>query len=737
MTATYMELLRDTVDGMLEPHLLVEAVRDGDGCVVDLRMLVVNRAALEYWGLRHELVVGASLLDVLPGVKDAGLFDVWVQALETGEPVALNDFTYDNEILGEVLHYDLRAARVSGDRLSVTWRDVTDRHRAALSAAEVRRQYQLLAENASDVVFRTDTVGRFVWVSPSVKSVLGWEPDLLIGRQLTDLSHPLDRDQLRDALARLAGSDSEHTEVRLRNVQRGHRWMSVTLRTALDEENWSSATFGTFRDIAAEMAARQSLREEEARFDAIKESSTEAIISINKAGTIIAWNRAATRMLGHQAIDALGHPFTVVVPPRFHHVVTRWLSDLSASEVIAATERTHHAELSRRDGSLLVCEYSVAVWNRDGQQHMTAILRDVTEQKAMLDDLRQSRLELDEAQRLAGAGSWSFELATETWEWSDELRRLYGLLNVERELGLQDLIAPVVNGAEIVAAVSSALGAGRATELECEMVRPDGVMRRFNARIAPVMDSRGEVARLRGTAVDVTELHQAAEARARRTARHADYLSRVEHTLRTHLSVVEGWAGILEASFDDLDRATREDAVGAIKRNANALAGHVKGLMSEAAQHAKADDLVAEPLDVAEVVASAAADYRGLSGRRVSVEPPAGVWALGSREAVDTVARHLIENAMHHTEESGCVEVMTRSGSASAIELLVRDDGPGIPEGVEPFTPFSKGSRSTGHGLGLHVVRTLVEAMGGTVEGRNRSDGPGAEFVVTLRGLTT
>lgn len=736
-TAESEQLMRATVEGMLDPHLLVEAVRDEEGGLSDLRVLVANRATLEYWGMSRQQVLGASLMDLLPGQSSSGLLAMYSEVLDTGNDVRLSDVAYHNEILGEMLFYDLGASRAPGDRLSLSWRDVTERHRAIRTAEEVRRHYQLLAENASDVVFRGDFEGRLMWVSPSVSNVLGWDPHLLIGRRLTDLSHPFDRQRLREALTGLAKNDSEHVEVRLRKTDGGHRWMSVTLRTALDESEWSSATFGTFRDIEAEMAARRSLNEEKARFDAIKTSSTDAIISIGRTGVIVGFNRAAACMLGYTAAEAMGQRYTLLVPPRFHDVVKRWLSDLSSPEVLAATTRTHTVRLTRRDGSEFPCEFSVAVWNRDGQQHMTAILRDVTEQHAVMEELQDSRLELAEAQRLAGAGSWTYDPATDEFSWSDELLRIYGFPIGTVGLGLEELIGPLSNGAEIVEAASGVVIAGCTTDVECDLTRPDGQQRRLQARIAPILDGHGEITKVRGTAVDVTELHLAAEARARRTARHADYLTRMEHTLRTHLSVVEGWAGLLEGSFDELDQATRVNAIGAIKRNSTALVGHFAELMSEAAQHAMADNIVAEPLDVADVAARAAADYQGLSDRNVVVEPSSGVWALGSGEAVDTVVRHLVENAMRHTEDMGRVEVVTRHGQFSAIEVVVRDDGPGIAEGVQLFTPFSKGSRSSGHGLGLHVVRTLVEAMGGTIEGRNRTDGAGAEFIVTLRGLVT
>lgn len=724
-----------TPGGMLEPHLLVEAVRDDDGRTVDLRVIVASRSTLDFWGLAKEEALGKCILDIMPRLRATGLFDNWVEALDTGKNSVLSNFAYENTVLGEMHYYDLSAARTTVDWLSISWNDVTDRQRAAQVVEDARRHYQLLAENASDVVFRSNAAGTMEWLSPSVTRVLGWEPSFLVGRPLTDLSHPFDRELLRDAVNRLAITGSQHVEVRLRMADRGQRWMDVTLRTAAGEDDGDGAMFGTFRDIDAEVAIRRSLREEQARFEAVRESSIDAIISVNVGGTIIAWNRAAVEVFHYPAEEAVGKSHTLVVPDQFHELVSRWLSDLSAPEVKEAAKRTHRARLRRRDGSEFPCEYSLSVWDRDGQQHITAILRDTTEQQLVMDDLQASRLELAEAQRLAGAGSWTYNPITDELLWSEELLRIYGFPAGARPV-LEDLTRPLNNAAGILAAASSALAAGRTTDVECDLTRSDGKTRRMQAKVAPVFDARGEITMIRGTAVDVTDLHQATEARVRRTVRHADYLTRVEHTLRTHLSVVEGWAGILESAFDELDPAMRLDAIGAIKRNASALVGHVKGLMSESAQHARADTVVVQPLDVAEVAAAAAADYRGLSGRVVEAEPSSGVWAMGSHEEVDTVVRHLIENAVRHTGESGCVEVLTRHAGGATVEVIVRDDGPGIAADVQLFTPFSKESRSSGHGLGLHVVRTLVEAMGGTVEGHNRADGPGAEFIATLRGVT-
>ncbi|MFD0866276.1 sensor histidine kinase, partial [Tessaracoccus lubricantis] len=252
-------------------------------------------------------------------------------------------------------------------------------------------------------------------------------------------------------------------------------------------------------------------------------------------------------------------------------------------------------------------------------------------------------------------------------------------------------------------------------------------------RIASSIDARTGAVQLRGSVVDMTEAHRAAEVRVRRTARHADYLARVEHTLRTHLSVVEGWSGILERSFDDLAPAVRDEAIGAIRRNSTSLVAHVKGLMNESAFLARADAIEVGPVDAAAVVSTVAADYQGLAqDRYLRVSPASGVTATASAEGLDTIVRHLVENSLHHAREGGGVEVLTREVPGRTVEIVVRNDGDPIPDDVQLFAPFVKDRASGGNGLGLHVVATLVEAMGGRVAGGNRTDGPGAQFVVSL-----
>jgi len=128
--------LRATLDSLLDPHVRYDAVRDETGQIVDFRYAEANPAACAYVGLDHGHLVGRRMLDLFPGVVDAGLLDQYRLVVETGEPLVLDDVVYPLDLLSrQERHLGIRSTRV-GDGLSQTWREVTGPYVAAPSPAE-------------------------------------------------------------------------------------------------------------------------------------------------------------------------------------------------------------------------------------------------------------------------------------------------------------------------------------------------------------------------------------------------------------------------------------------------------------------------------------------------------------------------------------------------------------------------------------------------------------------------
>ena len=301
--------LAQVLESMFDPFILMAAVRDASGELVDLRYVEANDAAVEYNGIPREELIGSDLLARFPGQLDSGPLRTYFHCIETGEPVVLDDYAYPNEVIGEERRYDIRAVK-SGDGIALTWRDVTDRYRAMREIADRERRYRMLAEHASDVVWEIDEEGRFSWISDSITRVLGWTPQQLLGHSSLDLVHP---DEIKRATAnrnRLFSGDVVEAEFRFRTADGDYRWMLLRAHAMPTDKGISRVA--ALRDINDEVAAREKL-EQVTRHDALtglptRTATTEALAEL-LAGTdgYVGVLCIGVDKLG-RVNEALGHP---------------------------------------------------------------------------------------------------------------------------------------------------------------------------------------------------------------------------------------------------------------------------------------------------------------------------------------------------------------------------------------------------------------------------------------------
>jgi CheY-like chemotaxis protein/two-component sensor histidine kinase len=219
-----------------------------------------------------------------------------------------------------------------------------------------------------------------------------------------------------------------------------------------------------------------------------------------------------------------------------------------------------------------------------------------------------------------------------------------------------------------------------------------------------------------------------------------EFLATLSHELRTPLSAILTWSHVLRQP--GLDPAIVARAVDAIDRNARAQSGLVADLLDVSRIVTGKFHMDLGAVRLTDVIESAADTMRHaarLKGIRldVAIDPWADL-VLGDAGRLQQVVWNLLSNAIRMTPPGGRVQVVV-SNANPGIELSVIDDGSGIDPDFLPhvFDRFrqadsSSTRRHAGLGLGLAIVRHLVELHGGSVEAHNRLDRPGAVFTVRL-----
>jgi diguanylate cyclase (GGDEF)-like protein/PAS domain S-box-containing protein len=258
------ELIRINMEAVLDPLALLSADRDAAGAVVDFTFAWVNQSACDHLGRTMDELIGSRLLDIMSGPHDTGLFVACARAVGSEVPVITDDFRHENHLLG-VRYFDIRARAVPGDRLSLTWRDVTERHESARRVAESEERFRLIAENSTDVVLQMrDSV--LVWLSPALTGALGWAPEEWLGHQFEEFTHPDDVALAQRRRVEMEAGETRITTLRMRDKAGAYHWVEVHGGPFTDADGHVDGIVASFRVTDSEVAAQEAL-ERRAKFD--------------------------------------------------------------------------------------------------------------------------------------------------------------------------------------------------------------------------------------------------------------------------------------------------------------------------------------------------------------------------------------------------------------------------------------------------------------------------------------
>jgi two-component system cell cycle sensor histidine kinase/response regulator CckA len=186
------EELRAALDAMSDPISIHSAIRDDTGRIVDFRIDFVNKAMIMLNGIQAEQLMRGRMLELVPALREAGLFDEFVHVVETGEPFERESVVYDdpNAAAGPIsAAMQIRAVKF-GDGHLIVAHDTTANHtaQAQLRASEAR--YPTLVRESADAIFVLDANGRVTETNTVGEQLLGYAQGALLGRLWDELITP-------------------------------------------------------------------------------------------------------------------------------------------------------------------------------------------------------------------------------------------------------------------------------------------------------------------------------------------------------------------------------------------------------------------------------------------------------------------------------------------------------------------------------------------------------------------
>jgi PAS domain S-box-containing protein len=269
--------------------------------------------------------------------------------------------------------------------------------------------------------------------------------------------------------------------------------------------------------------------------------------------------------------------------------------------------------------------------------------------------------------------------------------------------------------------------------------RKDGCYRWFLSRAAPIRDARGTVVRWFGTNTDITEQRDAEEALRNSDRRKDEFLATLAHELRNPLAPIRSGLDVLKRARDE---ATRHRAEQTIERQLVHMVRLVDDLLDVSRISRGQIELQRTRLALSAVVETAVETSRpsieeGKHYLTVSV-PEEPLWIDGDLTRLAQVVANLLNNAAKYTPEGGRIELDVHAEGKEAV-IRVTDTGMGIEREALPrvFELFTRGAHQSaraqgGLGIGLSLVRDLVNMHGGSVTAESPGLGQGSTFKVRL-----
>ena len=551
--------------------------------------------------------------------------------------------------------------------------------------------------------------------------------------------HPEDRERvvktLRDCIR--LGYDTYYVQHRVIRSQGDIRSLVVRGRIERNQDNWALRIAGVALDVTKRVEAEQALKESEARLRQLANTIPQLAWMANADGHVHWYNDRWYEYTGTTPEQMQGWGWKTVVPSeQLPDLLNKWQASLKLGIPYEVTVPMRGA-----NGDLRTFFIRAApLYNTAGEiVQWFGTNTDITLLQEAEQAIRQSEERLRQGLVAARMAVWRWDLRSGEVEFAANSDEAFGHSWANEREGWEAIYPD--DRPALQAALEQALAERSSYAATVRMRRPpSNELVWIDIRGIVECDTSGTPAFIRGVFLDITERKRAEEALREEHRRKDEFLAMLAHELRNPLSPISAAAHLLPLVGMDRDQLLRISDI--IAQQVKHMTKLVDDLLDVSRVTRGLVTLQKSPVDLRAVVQGAVEQVTSLvhaRGHRLVLRlAPQAMLVDGDQTRLIQVVANLLNNAAKYTQQGGEI-VLQLDGTADSVQLRVCDNGIGLPQDLLPFVfdLFVQGERSPdrsqgGLGLGLALVKNMVELHGGTVSARSEGQGKGSEFSIDL-----
>lgn len=713
-------------------------------------VLEANHASLHFAQCSREDVVGRPFWDTpwftpTPGAPEK----IRAAVLRTA---AGEDVLFETALLstkGDERWFEISLCPIFNEQLEVILivpegRDITTRKNAEAAQARLAA----IVNSSDDAIVSKDLNGRITSWNPGAERILGYTAAEMIGQPIKTII-PEDRHaEEDDILARLARGESvDHFETVRVKKDGSLIDISITISPLKDATGQIIGASKIAREVTAQKRMQEQLRSSEERFRLAADAAQALIYEVDLVSGKAAIAYGLQRLTGftpnelplsNDSWHARIHPDDLAAH------LERVKAVIKSGDHYRSEYRVRHA-----NGSWIHVEDLGQVIRASAGRavRLAGSIIDVTQRKQFEDALRDSeerfRTLADNISQFAWIADASGSITWYNQRWYDYTGTT---LEAVRGWGWKQVHHPD-HVDRVVARFQHSLDTGELWEDTFPLRGKDGNFRWFLSRAVPIRDQAGNISRWFGTNTDVTEQREAAESlreladKLRDADRRKDeFLAMLAHELRNPLAPIRNAVHILQLTEGISDDVQSIHAV--MDRQLNQLVRLVDDLLDVSRVQLGKIDLRRDQVDLKTVITQAVETCRPALDEaqhdlRLAI-PPQPFIVNGDAQRLAQVFSNLLNNASKYSAPGSKIVIALHRDDQDAV-VAVKDNGVGIDHDALPhiFDVFTQVESSLerskgGLGIGLALVRQLVELHGGSVTAKSEGLDRGSEFIVRL-----